>query len=240
MKAQRIPEQHIRACASKVHSDWLALEMCVRAYCHNNPIIRWLFWSRQDKALDLARLEPNETVLDYGCGLGIALPTLARLAKQVVAIDTDVSGGQHMAQLYRLENIRFIDQADQLTRLVEEIAPGSIDCVTALDVFEHIDDLESVVRVLHTILSSRGRVIISGPTESWAYRLGRRLAGFTKIAGYGVENPFHKTDISTIRTLFSQRGFRLVRDTILPPWPLPTAFVLLRFEPITNSPPPTV
>src|SRR5436190_11864762 len=43
MKAERIPEQHIRACASKVHSDWLALEMCVRAYCHKNPLIRRLF-----------------------------------------------------------------------------------------------------------------------------------------------------------------------------------------------------
>jgi len=120
-------------------------------------------------------------VLEYGCGLGVALPTLARLAKQVVAVDTDVSGGKHMAQLYGIENIRFIDKADQLTRLVEEIAPGSIDCVTALDVFEHIDDLEPVVRLLDTILSSRGRVIISGPTDSWAYRLGRRLLASPRL-----------------------------------------------------------
>ena len=56
---------------------------------------------------------------------------------------------------------------------------GRFDTIFALDVLEHIPDLEKVSVKLKELIGDFGQLIISGPTENTFYHLGRRLAGFS-------------------------------------------------------------
>ena len=58
---------------------------------------------------------------------------------------------------------------------------GRFDTIFALDVLEHIPDLEKVSVKLKELIGDFGQLIISGPTENTFYHLGRRLAGFRAI-----------------------------------------------------------
>ena len=89
---------------------------------------------------------------------------------------------------------------------------------------EHVEQLEAVVDLFRGLLTQRGRLVVSGPTESWAYRLGRQIAGFHKIPGYGIGNVFHHTHIYKIEELIGNHGFRANERVRLPAWPLPQAF----------------
>ncbi len=62
-------------------------EMAIPSYLHWNPLIRWLMWKRCDEVVDLADLRSEMTVLEFGCGLGLLLPTLAARVRRVYAID---------------------------------------------------------------------------------------------------------------------------------------------------------
>jgi len=57
-----------------------------------------------------------------------------------------------------------------------------------------------------------GRMIVSGPTESWVYRLGRRIAGF--------QGPYHMTTIHHIERALGERLARLTVRCLPPVLPL--------------------
>ena len=54
---------------------------------------------------------------------------------------------------------------------------ASFDIIYALDVLEHINDLEPYVTLFSKLLVPGGTVIISGPTENIFYKIGRKIAG---------------------------------------------------------------
>jgi SAM-dependent methyltransferase len=60
---------------------------------------------------------------------------------------------------------------------VEKWSAAQFDLIVALDVLEHVKDLESVLASLLRLLASGGRLVVSGPTENIFYRIGRRLSG---------------------------------------------------------------
>jgi hypothetical protein len=75
------------------------------------------------------------------------------------------------------------------------------------------------------LLSSKGRVIMCGPTESIFYRAGRRIAGY--------QNEYHH------RTVFDvDRALRRELDreawVRIPSLPLPTGFRVGRYVPRTT------
>ncbi len=46
------------------------------------------------KLLDALDIQPNEMVLDLGCGLGYSTAIIARLAEAVIAVEEDDALGQ--------------------------------------------------------------------------------------------------------------------------------------------------
>ncbi len=62
-------------------------EMAIPSYLHANPLIRWLMWKRLEYITQCAKITKDMTVLDFGCGIGVFLPTLSDFAKTVYAID---------------------------------------------------------------------------------------------------------------------------------------------------------
>ena len=51
--------------------------------------------------------------------------------------------------------------------------------ILALEVLEHVDDLDSLAAEFRRLLRPGGSLLCSLPTENTLYRLGRRLAGFS-------------------------------------------------------------
>ena len=84
-----------------------------------------------------------------------------------------------------LVNVRLLELAE----VESTIEAGSLDYVVATDVLEHVPDLGSCIATFARLLRPAGLLVMSGPTETALYRLGRLLAGFA-----GKEH-YHHTDV---------------------------------------------
>ena len=196
-------------------------EMALPSYCHGNPLIRRLFWKRLQLGLELLGPTREERCLDFGSGTGVLLPALSKRCARVYAADLLPEPARRMVQRRNLHNVQVLDSA---LPTLDDIGGTPLDAIVALDVLEHVDDLPGTVRHFATLLRPGGRVIMSGPTETPVYRLGRVLAGF---AGKGH---YHHTDVFDIRQQFLAAGFRLREERRLPRAPLPRLFLIDRFE----------
>lgn len=220
-RALDVDPEELRANTAQLASQDERDEMGVPSYCHGNPLIRRLFWKRLKLALDLLQPAPGERCMDFGAGSGVLLPTLSARCRQVYAADLLPEPARRMVQRRGLQNVKVVDST---LPTLAELDGEPLDAIVALDVLEHVDDLPATVRHLATLLRPGGRVIMSGPTETPVYRLGRVLAGF---AGKGH---YHHTNVFDIRDRFLEAGFRLRRERRLPTAPLPRLFLVDRFE----------
>jgi len=182
MKAVRVPSRLLRGVVAHLPPEAVN-ETAVLSYTHANPFIRWLFWQRLDTALDLARIGPNDRVLDFGTGSGLLLPSLQASAAHVTATDLDVSPSRQLIAAMNL-SVDLID-ASALAAWAGDHA-GQVDVIMALDVFEHFTatELDTVSARLRPLLAPGGRLVVSGPTESLAYQIGRLIAGFRNTYHY--------------------------------------------------------
>jgi 2-polyprenyl-3-methyl-5-hydroxy-6-metoxy-1,4-benzoquinol methylase len=94
-------------------------------------------------------------------------------------------------------------------QLHKKVLFSSFDYIIALDVLEHIENLEETILLLHKLLKKNGEVIISGPTENFVYKIGRYFAGkhfigeYHKHSVYSLKNRFAATaDVKTLATLY--------------------------------------
>jgi SAM-dependent methyltransferase len=169
-------------------------EQALPAYSHPNLLMRWLFWQRLRKVTrHLHRTLPSGArVLDFGCGVGMLLPLLAAQGHRLTGVDLDV---RHTAQFLEHFGVTgaTVLHADQLGTLTKE----KFDAITALDVLEHVDDLEATVGQLARLIRPGGKLIVCGPTENVLYRIGRKLAGFS--GHYHVRNIAAIHDVIRLR-----------------------------------------
>lgn len=217
--AVRVSPAELRAATASLAPAERA-EMAVPSYSHWNPLIRWLFWWRLDTAVRLAGLTPGLTVLDYGTGSGILLPTLGSVAERIIATDIELAPSRATAVARRVA-VEFVELPDlgQWTAANH----GALDCIFALDVLEHVetDELSDLSTSFRSLLRPGGRLIVSGPTESAAYKVGRALAGF--------KNEYHHRNIFEIDSALLA-DWRVTSRTFIPRFPLPRAFVITRYQ----------
>ena len=206
MRAIRIQAETLRAAALAAPRESRD-EMAAPSYLHPNPLIRWLFWKRLDAVADFLseRGARYASGLDFGCGIGVQLPTLSAMTDLVYATDLVLAPGRHVAYRLALGNVTFVE-ADRLSSL----AP--LDYIVSTDVLEHVEDVEAVVRRFGDALKPGGTLVVSGPTESALYKIGRMLAGFAGKGGY------HRTDIFRVHeTITRDRAhFDVVAHRALP------------------------
>ncbi|HTQ27696.1 MAG TPA: methyltransferase domain-containing protein, partial [Puia sp.] len=74
----------------------------------------------------------------------------------------------------------------------------SFDYIIALDVLEHINNLDDYILLFKKLLKPGGSIIVSGPTENFLYKIGRKLAG-EKFTG-----DYHVNNIHNIKKSFSK------------------------------------
>lgn len=166
-------------------------ESAIPSYTHWNPAIRWLMFRRLEhtRRMALAALarEPGRggaAVLDFGCGVGMLIPALGPRVETLYACDEQLAPARATVAHFGARNVACVAPEE----LDARIPDASLDVVTAADVLEHVSDLPGLVALLARKLRPGGALIVSGPTESLAYRFGRFLAGFS--GDYHVRSVF--------------------------------------------------
>lgn len=224
MKAVRVGNDLLLRVVSHLRTEDLN-ETAVPSYAHANPLIGRLFWQRLDAALDLARIRPQDRILDFGTGSGVFLPTLHAAAASVTATDLDISPGREMARTMGLPTV-FVDRDDFASWA--DAHPASFDVIMALDVFEHLSEkeLREIALRLQPLLAAGGRMIVSGPTESPMYKLGRMIAGF--------RNTYHYRSVFDIDAQL-RKSWVSEESRFVPRFP--RAFLLARYAPAAATSP---
>ncbi|MHC4200967.1 MAG: class I SAM-dependent methyltransferase [Planctomycetota bacterium] len=161
------------------------------SYTHRNSLMSWLFWKRVDTALALAGQIRGQSVLDFGCGGGVTFRYLHDRGCEIVGCDR--ASVRLAGELCRAFGI-----AAELHEDLTDIGDRTFDVVFALDVFEHVENLGPVVDTILSHCHAGSRIIVSGPTESLPYRLGRWLAGFSRHG--------HVRDIYAVEKLLESKG----------------------------------
>ncbi len=190
-------------------------EMAIPSYLHGNPLIRWLMWRRYEAIAQYLDDVDGNAALEFGCGLGLFLPELNARFDRVFATDLFPDYARTLSERRGLTT-RFVAN-------VGAVPDASLDVLVAADVLEHIRDLPAYLAEFALKLKPGGRLIISGPTENYLYRLGRIIAGF------GGKGDYHHTNIDRLIADITQGGFKPLRTRRLPFRVAPALFKIAEF-----------
>ncbi len=177
-------------------------EMAIPSYLHSNPLIRWLMWRRYEVIAQMAQLKPGQSVFEFGCGVGLFLPTLAQRTGRVFAMD--------LFPQYAKELVRQRSLSVTFLKDLEDLEDESLDLIIAADVMEHLDEPSKYAAAFHRKLKKGGRLVISGPTESGIYKVGRFIAGFSGKGDY------HHTNVDRLEVDIKGAGFEHEKMVPLP------------------------
>jgi 2-polyprenyl-3-methyl-5-hydroxy-6-metoxy-1,4-benzoquinol methylase len=133
------------------------------------------WWFRGRRAIFISLLdryvrrsaESGRTLMDLGCGVGGMLQPLSAYGR-VIGTDVTLQGLQYCSER-------------MFPLLVACNGPhgcfrnASLDCVTAFDALEHIEDDVGTLREIHRMLKPGGTLIASGPAYRFLYSQQDRI-----------------------------------------------------------------
>lgn len=176
-------------------------------YTHVNPLVRYVFWKRLEKMLELAEKENKSRVLDFGAGSGIFMPSLSNEFKNVNCIDLKLESLNYVKNKFNLKNIEINKAKKDSVKL--PYPDNFFDVIFAPDVLEHFRNSSQIQKEFKRVLKKGGVLIVSGPTENLIYRLCRRIF-------FRYKKPKdHYTDIYKIKDI-SNKLFSIERKIIIP------------------------
>jgi 2-polyprenyl-3-methyl-5-hydroxy-6-metoxy-1,4-benzoquinol methylase len=183
--------------------------MAIPSYLHGNAAIRWIVTRRMQTVLDQLRFGEGQRILDFGCGTGMLLLQLPPRGATLVGVDVELAPARAFLHAHDRSSVALLDSRDWF----DHVADHSLDRIVALEVLEHVDDLQDTICQFARKLTPDGRLIVSGPTENYLYSVARWIAGFS--------GEYHKRDIYEIQQAVEAAGFQCVTRRSLPlPRPL--------------------
>lgn len=177
------------------------LDEIVPEYKSENVFIRNIFNRRIFITNDfIYKCFHNEctNILDVGCGNGILSKSLAPNKNyNILAIDSNINLNN---KIYS-SNLKFKNE-----NILGISYKNKFDCVCALDVLEHIKNIQTAITKIKNSIRGTGLLITSQPTESFFYKIGRLLIkGTTDMSVVG-----HYYTSKQITDNITINGFRLL------------------------------
>ncbi|MBL8512202.1 MAG: bifunctional 2-polyprenyl-6-hydroxyphenol methylase/3-demethylubiquinol 3-O-methyltransferase UbiG [Betaproteobacteria bacterium] len=102
----------------------------------------------------------GKKVLDVGCGGGILAESMAARGAVVTGIDLSEKPLK-VAQLHLLESGHSVDYRLISAEDLAQQQPGSFDCVTCMEMIEHVPDPASTIQAVATLVKPGGSVFFS-------------------------------------------------------------------------------
>ncbi len=109
-----------------------------------------------DKRVGLA----GKSVIDVGCGGGILAESMAVRGANVTGIDLSEKPLK-VAQLHLLESGQRVDYRLQSAEDTAAASPAAFDCVTCMEMLEHVPDPKSTIRACTDMVKPGGWVFFS-------------------------------------------------------------------------------
>lgn len=171
------------------------------------------FRRRCETIVEFLDAQPDDLVLDCGCGYGFTLRVLRELTEaRLVGLDL---------QRERVVNVR--ERLGERVRLVQGSAlelpfgEGSIDKAVSSEVLEHLPDDRKAVEELYRVLRPGGRLVVTVPSARYPFgwdpvnyvlerTTGRHIGGDRMFSGiwYGHRRLY---DEAGLRSLIEEAGF---------------------------------
>lgn len=142
-------------------ADWWRADGPFAALHRMNPVRLHYIRDHASKLFQRSGRRPLEglTALDLGCGGGLVSAPLARLGAAVTGVDAGaeaIGAARAYAQSAGLEIDFKVDTAEDLA------ASGvHFDLVTALEVIEHVADVNSFLKAAQTLVKPGGLIVLS-------------------------------------------------------------------------------
>ena len=127
----------------------------------------------------------SKRVIDLGCGEGYGSHMLSEVAASVVGLDISSESIEHAKATYKATNLSF--QVGDVTRL--PFPEKEFDACVCLEVIEHVENPDDLLREVARILKPDGAFIASTPN------------GAVRVSSQ--PNPFHKKEY-TLRQFSAQ------------------------------------
>jgi ubiquinone/menaquinone biosynthesis C-methylase UbiE len=210
------------------NSDQFAEHMVV--YDSKSKLIRNLFWNRIFTSIKFAEIKDDSVVLDIGCNTGHLLKSIRKTNTNCECWGIDIEPKITSLQIDKC-NFQVADARNV------PFEANYFTIVFALDILEHIKDIEKAIGEIHRILKPDGTFILCGPTESWFYKFCRFLhfGVYSKNVtcdkpGFRGEIDYHFHTIDEIQKKFEKNGFKKIKQKSLPMPPIPSLFRITRFQ----------
>ncbi len=163
-------------------SDWWNPKGKMASLHQVNPVRLRFIREAIDRHWNVEQREPlpleGRSVLDIGCGAGLACEPLARLGGEVTGVDAaaeNVSAAAAHADAVGLDIRYFTGELSQLDI-------GTFDLVTCLEVIEHVADKRAFLADVAARLEPGGLLVMSTPNRTAASRV--LLVGAAEAIGY--------------------------------------------------------
>jgi SAM-dependent methyltransferase len=148
------------------------------------PVVGTLYRYRIQQGLSLLS-PPYDTVLEFGFGSGLLLPTLAAVSGKLYAIDIASNPDVVQSCLQKL-NIHAALYQDDLLKV--KFPENSFDLIVGFSVFEHIRDCRPILREMSRILKPNGRLLVGIP------RVDKKMTKLFELIGNDRIEQHHVTD----------------------------------------------
>ncbi|MGH8550212.1 MAG: bifunctional 2-polyprenyl-6-hydroxyphenol methylase/3-demethylubiquinol 3-O-methyltransferase UbiG [Methylococcales bacterium] len=102
----------------------------------------------------------DRKILDVGCGGGILSEALAKLGAEVTGIDLS-DDLIEIAELHALESGLTVEYKKISAEALAAGQPESFDCITCLEMLEHVPEPESIVQACSVLLKPGGKLFFS-------------------------------------------------------------------------------
>lgn len=190
-------------------------------YLSKTPFIKNIFHSRLETAMKFGSITNDSRILDIGCRTGVLLKMIRNHNKLCKCYGID-------KEVYTFSNISIenciLNGADVLNM---PFTDGCFDTVFALDILEHIEDLNQAIDEIKRVLKPKGFFILSGPTETWFYKFGRFLF-LKKIISQNEIG--HIYSVYDIEKKFEKNNFKLIELKRIPSLPILELFRITKFK----------
>ena len=199
-------------------------------YCTNCSLTNKIFIDRLKTAISLANISQKSKILDVGCNDAELFKIIRQTNMSCKCWGIDI--WDKILQL-KIPNCKF--QIEDIRNLPFE--DRSFDIVFTLDVLEHVQNVQKGISEIFRVLKPGGVLILSGPTESWFYKICRILLynildrkvlqKKTKISG---EADYHYCSVYDLEEELQNAGFKKMELKVLPGFPLPSLFRIVKYK----------